>query len=470
MLAKDADQRYQSIHEVATNLTELRYSLEASPSTVSPHKGIRRGAFPLAILVLVGAAIALVFVGLVLVVPSFQEQLGVDGDPFDKYKLGQELLYRWDRQGNVDRAIAAFEEALEVDQNYAPAYAALAGAYLSKHGSSDDRLWIDRALQAAQLAVDRDEYLADSWIALGRAQTENGSYEEAEQSLQKALKLNPLYAKTHRAIGDLHDTLGQTEEAEKFYKSAINLDPKDWRNLSSLSKLYYQLGRHKEGKTISRKALELTPNNATLLINDGSLSFVLSQYDEAFAAFQKAIEIAPAADLYNNIATILFYQGKYQEAASAFERTVEMRPNQYLLWGNLAEAYDEIPGRTADASNAYSRAIELVREEISRSPKEPFPRANLAFYLASTGDSVGALVELEPLAELNSPNPYDHWRTSQSYEKLGHREEALSSLQEAIRAGYAIEAIDRDPVLIDLRQDIRYHRLVMSLREKGSDE
>jgi hypothetical protein len=52
-----------------------------------------------------------------------------------------------------------------------------------------------------------------------------------------------------------------------------------------------------------------------------------------------------------------------------------------------------------------------------------------------------------------------------AYEVAAHREQALATLGRALRAGLPIDEVKKDPELLGLRADARYHRLIAGISE-----
>jgi serine/threonine-protein kinase len=200
------------------------------------------------------------------------------------------------------------------------------------------------------------------------------------------------------------------------------------------------------------------------LANLAAAYHMLDRYDDAASTLQRAIEIEPAARHYTNLGTLRYFQGRYEEAIPPLERAVELSPNRYLYWGNLADAYRWSPGRKAMAADTYRRAIDLLREQLAAKPEDPDMRSSLALYLAKAGETAAAGEELNR-AELQSPTQaVILFRLAVAHEIAGQRERALERLGQALGAGYAEKEVRAEPELIDVRNDVRYHKLVASLR------
>src|SRR5215510_14141936 len=132
-----------------------------------------------------------------------------------------------------------------------------------------------------------------------------------------------------------------------------------------------------------RVTLRVSPSvTAPFFFNDTATTeiYTLSLHD--------ALPIRPSSSLYSNLGTVLFAQGLYGPAAGAFERALAMggAANNPLYWGNLADAYRQLPDAADKAREAYDHAIRLLDAELARSPQDLTLRSRRVLYLAKRGD------------------------------------------------------------------------------------
>jgi serine/threonine-protein kinase len=184
------------------------------------------------------------------------------------------------------------------------------------------------------------------------------------------------------------------------------------------------------------------------------------RFAEASAEFQKALQINPSASTYSNLGTSLFFQGLYQQSIAAMEKAVELGANNYQTWANLGDAYRQTTGNEGKAREAFSAAIQLVRNELASKRNDPQLLSRLAVYLAKTGEKQAALDQAKAVEGLNT-NASIRARLVLVYEICGRRQQALDALAAALRQGYSLEEISRDPELLEMRMDPKYRKLVV---------
>jgi TolB-like protein/DNA-binding winged helix-turn-helix (wHTH) protein len=122
------------------------------------------------------------------------------------------------------KAQAYFQQAIDADPNFAPAYIGLSGAHGTlSQGSSDDFVLMRRAAEKA-VALEPDS--SDAWNALGAADWAAWNWYGAKEDY-RALALNPNDAYAHDSLGETLDVVGHLEEGWKEHQIAQELDPKE---------------------------------------------------------------------------------------------------------------------------------------------------------------------------------------------------------------------------------------------------
>ncbi len=433
----------------------------------SPRSWRRAGLFAgLALLVVAAAVFALRHrVSSFLSKPPATPQASspaVADTPFALRTQAQAYLERWDLADNVDRSIAMLNRAIELDPNYAPAYASLAVAYYDKNLAHPDAQWVRQAQQVAARALELNGDLADSHLASGLAATINGNDADAEREFRKAADLDPKDPKPHHDLGRLYAKLGNNNQAEEEQKRALALDPGDWRAYMDLGLLYYKTDRYPEAAAAWEQVHKMVPDNFYALNNLAVVYELLGREDDAAAALQRSLEIKPAAENYSNLGTLRFSQGRYADAVPLFEKAVNLAGSNYVYWGNLGDAYRWAPGESAKAGAAYVNAIRLAKEQLARDQQDLVLQSKLALYLAKSGDKAGALAQIASVDRAPKKTGEQWYDSAVIHELCGERDQALAALAGALKAGYTLKEIEGEPELVTLRADARYQPLVAS--------
>ena len=146
----------------------------------------------------------------------------------DAYLRGRYALNEYTDQGS-NRACAYFEQALQIDSTYAPAYTGLADAYYTvSSGYTPATEAMPRSRAAAMKALELDDSLAEAYVSLAVVNlVYDWDWAAAETALQRALELNPNLSTAHQQYGYLLLVLGRGrgEAAVEEYQRALELDP-----------------------------------------------------------------------------------------------------------------------------------------------------------------------------------------------------------------------------------------------------
>ncbi len=158
----------------------------------------------------------------------FSTARAVDPEVYAAYLKGR---YHWNQRTaeSLRTAVAELETALALDPTYAPAYAALADCYnllgtVMVSGGSPQQ-WRPRAAEAAIKALQIDPGLAEAHATLGYVRHYNWEWEAAEQSLRRAIELNPSNALAHVWYANLLSSRLRLDEAVGEVGLARELDP-----------------------------------------------------------------------------------------------------------------------------------------------------------------------------------------------------------------------------------------------------
>jgi eukaryotic-like serine/threonine-protein kinase len=384
---------------------------------------------------------------------------------YELYEQGQAALRRYDKSGNLDEAITDFRQVIGRVPDHAAAHAGLARAYqLKLLNQSKDRMWLDQALPLAERAVALDGYLASARVSLGLVYTSLGRLDEATREIEKAIQLEPGNADAQYALGTLAEARTQLGLAEAAYQRAVALRP-DRQFYDALGALYQRTGRLPSAIAAFQSSIRLAPDGFVGYRNLGTAYYLQGDLTQAAAQFQKALEIEPQPSLYSNLGTLYFAQGLYPQAAQIFEQALELPggANSYLLWGNLGDACRFLPAGGARAREAYSRALQLLADPLRATPRDSTLLSRRAVYLAKRGDCGSALAaggEIERLAQKDATAQF---RLVVADEVCGRRDAALVVLERALHNGFPLSEAQRDPELLALRGDVRYHRLLVRL-------
>src|SRR5581483_846064 len=198
--------------------------------------------------------------------------------------------------------------------------------------------------------------------------------------------------------------------------------------------------------------VKLAPDYVDGHTNLGTLFYYMNRLDEALQEYTKSLELRPTTVAYSNRGSIYYFRGDYQRARDDFRRAIDLTGNNPLFWGNLADADSQIAGKQDEARQAYLKAIDLSRAELSVKPNDASLLGRLALYLARTSNCAEARVKTKESLHLAPDVVPLIFKAAKVEEACHDRQSALTYLDTAVQKGYPIGEIEHDPDLRDLRE------------------
>ncbi len=382
---------------------------------------------------------------------------------FESYMEGLGYLSRDD----LDNAESRFQQALARDQYYALAQVALGDVYGRKYELTKQQQWADQAQQNCLSALKRNDQLDWAYLTLGRLYSRTGQDDQAVSAFRRALDLNPLDFDSQRELANAYRATGRVQEAESVYLQAIESRGNCWHAYNRLGVFYDGYGRYSDAEKQFRKVIEVAPNGPIGYNNTGLLYTKMERYQEAAKMLEASLRIQERPLTYSNLAYAYFRQGCYADAAQIWRKAVDLGLSNYLIWGNLAEAYLMVPELADRAPGAFKQAIALAQEELVKSrsaaaatnPADAGPHGWLANYHARLGDNEKALGAVSEALRIAPHDINVLFRAALVYEMAGQRDRALGALQVALHGGYSLGEVRQSEVLRSLRADSRYQEL-----------
>jgi len=374
---------------------------------------------------------------------------------YDYYLRGHGYLQEYQKPENIESAIALFQRALEIDANYALAYAGLGTAYWHKYDMTENPDWANQALAACQRSAALQPQLADAHACLGTVYQGIGGYQGAAQQFQAAVKLDPANDDAYGGLALALESSGKAAEAESTYREAIRLRPQYWAGYNRLGKFYVNQARYADAAAMFSQVIELAPDNYLGHSNLGGVYLEQGRYGEAVPELERSIAIQPAADAYSNLATAYFHMRRFADATRILQQAVKLSPQDYVMWGNLGDAEYKTPGRGDDASSAYRQAISLALEKLKVNPHDTDVMSDLADYYSVLGDRTRAVEHLASALRQKPDDPDLRLKAAEVYSQLGDREEAVKWITQALAAGISPALVRDTPALDSLRADPR---------------
>jgi serine/threonine protein kinase/tetratricopeptide (TPR) repeat protein len=379
---------------------------------------------------------------------------GVTGGAYELYLKALGYTQRYDKPGNLDQAIAALDEAVKADPKFALGFAQLGEAYRLKYQLDKDTKWIDKALENCQKAQQLNDRLPAVYVTLGHIHRNTGKYDLALQEYQRALQLDPRNADAVIGLATSYDSAGRTTDAEAAYKKAIALRPDYWDGYNNFGIFLDDHQRYDEAIVQLRHAIALTPDNASVYLNLGAVYTDMGEkhYSEAEQMLLKSIALEPSYPAYTNLGYVYIQQHKYAEAADAEEKAIQLNDKDYLVWGNLAMAYEGLKNKEKEGK-AWDREITLLEQVVRDTPRDATAQSNLGLLYAKKKLREKTISRIQSALALAPDDPNVLENVGQAYEDLGDRAQALEYIEKSLQKGYSLGDLKNVPDLQGLLSD-----------------
>ncbi len=185
---------------------------------------------------------------------------------FEALRLYQDGRWHLRRRtaGDIRKAIDLFEQAVEVNPEYARAYSGLADCHLILSWyelSTPDRLWFEVAKSYALTGLGLGPGLPEVHTSLAYAKLlSDFDWLGAEEEFQQAILIQNRYAQAHHWYGNLLVMQGRFAEAEDEMKRAFDLDPGSIAIRKTVADPFYYSRHYAEAIDRYNAALKIHPD------------------------------------------------------------------------------------------------------------------------------------------------------------------------------------------------------------------
>ena len=405
------------------------------------------------------------------------------GLAYEAHYYSSSFLYELEK-----KAISFFKRAVELDPNFAIAWARLSRANADLYWFQVDptpTVWRDAAKGALENAQKLDPNSPETLLALGYYQFwvlagptwAWGDYEAAKRTFGRVGKMLPNSSEVPNALALIARREGHWEESIAYFEQALALDPRNLELLNTAAMTYAWHRQFPDALKLFDRMLDIMPNDpdimaskATIYQTEGNLQEAArflpeinkQSSNDAFAGkmcqlrlernYGEAARLLQARlahwrypsqeDKSGDQVTLAFIQRfagdtagakiTAEQARNTLEPLSKDQPDNFLVAGLLSNSYALI-GEKDLALTAAERAIMIVRRAKS-AVKEPAMEENLALIQAMFGENSSAISTLTQLLQ----TPYNGWSYSLPITPALLR---LDPLWDALRADPAFQKL-----------------------------
>jgi TolB-like protein/Flp pilus assembly protein TadD len=309
----------------------------------------------------------------------------------------------------AEKAIGYYEQAVQLDPNFALAWAWLsranASVYFTSGGKNVARH--DAVKKALENAERLQPNLPETRLALGYYQFQVlGDYGLAKTTFRLVSKMLPGSSEVPYALGLIAENEGNWNESVAYFEQGLTLDPRNVELLKQAAFTYAWLREFPTALKLYDRALDIIPN------------------DPETMAFKAAVYQA---------------QGNLEQAAKLLSEKNAQHPSENDSAGASVTVLRQLRLERNHAELVRLLQTQLAQFDFDSEFAKGFAQVNLAFAQYFGGDSAGAKLTaeqarntLEPLCKSQPNNAMFARLLSLSYAALGNKDSAINEAERAI--------------------------------------
>jgi tetratricopeptide (TPR) repeat protein len=207
----------------------------------------------------------------------------VEGLPYDAeaHCLAAEA---WWQRGELDLAVAEYEQAIRIDPDCPTALLKLGSLLLEKGQAEAAENYLQRAVRIAPDEADAHFRLANALFVLA-------DFERAEVAYEEAIRLDPQLADGHKNLGLIAARRQRFEAAEAHFERALGLDPADPAVHCELGFLLVARERYESATSEFSLTLMLDPDHARAYLGLGCVAEAQGNLREAARRYRQALSV-----------------------------------------------------------------------------------------------------------------------------------------------------------------------------------
>ena len=355
---------------------------------------------------------------------------------------GKEFLLRYNL-ADLDRAIESFRKAVEIDPDYAVAYAMLGSACQARAQTDRTHDWLAQADAATAVALRMAPMLPEAHRARGGTLRRHGRLRDSVDSYLTSYELEPATSRSAAMLGDTYEQIGRPDLALRWFEKAARRQTQPLF-ADNLGNAWTSLGDYEQAEKAYRAAIIFKPDLPVGLLGLSRLALLRGDYKGA----RKECEQAQAnykdnPEVLEMAALIEFFSRHFSAAEKLYRE---------------AAAIDRAGGVEFVGSVRYLSALGFIRK----------------LSAAHANEGKALLEEAHWLDEkelLSAPDNLRHlYGLAANYAAQGKGEAAIICLDKAIAAGWIdYRSMMLDPRFDSIRNDQSFenalNRLVSKVQE-----
>ncbi|EAQ96606.1 tetratricopeptide repeat protein [Congregibacter litoralis] len=433
-----------------------------------------------------------------------------DLEAYEKFILGKQQMEQQSRPA-AENAKRLFQEAIDIDPNYAMAYVMLANAQYQSAGMQGRQAMILSASELVAEALDLDPQLAEAHGMSALLLSLQKRNAEARAAVDRAIELRPSYARAYATLASLLYAEADFDGALAQIRKAIELDPQEDSFRLQLARSLWSVSRAEEAVAMVKESIKRNPGNPS---NYGYLARWSGQLGDlgraAYWQHQAALVAGDDRALVWRECSSLLQLWALEKARSCLDGFLENHPDDVEAKQFLAVATDDVQAgidnlkprieanpnlwyrryQLSDWLIAQERWTEVVEILTPASPgllgeapkvqdQTVWAAVNLATAYRGLGQeekarvlSEAGLAFIDQRRKLQASGYVSGIEDSHFLMLLGREDEALERLNRSVAAGWRFFSvvIKFHPLYDPVRDDPEFQRAIETLEEDMAEQ
>ena len=374
---------------------------------------------------------------------------------------------------NLEKAAQMFAQAVEIDPEFAEAWAELSQVHSYLAFNTDRSI---RRKEQARRAMERAVALGPDLVATRLAQAYFhyrclNDYAAALKDLDAAARIAPNLAVIHDTRGLLLRRLGRLREAIGELNRALDLNPRSADQAWTLAETYAAVRNYDEANKYFDRAIALAPDESFYYEQKAR---VLLAWTGHLGEARAVLEASPVRDTPAMELAVFFfdlYEHKYQQALTrltAEEERSTLSPMDQIRLSVFKVLALERLGRSREALVLAEENLKTLQLRTAQYSRHPLFNSYLALTLAQLGRRKEAIAKAEEAVEQGR---YDAFSGPWFIEiqaivdaRLGRQQEAIARLKWLLSHSYrepmSAPELRVDPVWDPLQSDPEFEALL----------
>lgn len=218
----------------------------------------------------------------------------------------------------LNKALREYNRALALRQPHAFIYDGK-GIVLLNQGK------VDEAIETFQLAIALDPNYASPHRNLWFAYEKKGLHELALAEILKAVSIEPEFAEAYNNLGISYGRQAEFEKSIEAFKMAFSIDPHSSKYLINLATTYQRKGEFDQAIGWYKKGLQLNTNEPIYYLNLANTFLLKGMVIEAIETLKVGMQIQPPnADIFQKLGIIYEKVGQAELAMQYYEKAMHL--------------------------------------------------------------------------------------------------------------------------------------------------